>query len=465
MLLSVRYHKRGVCHETHISVAPMKRPLSELGLAEITRCRLVDCPCGRLHEADLQHLAIGPGVIRELPQYLESFAMRHPLAFSDRNLAGLARSLMPAPARSLHVLDQIEPSASAATVADVLAAAGGHDGLIAIGSGTLNDIGKAVAARLDLPFILVATAPSMDGFVSATSSLTIDGIKTSVPTRPPNVILADTDIVRTAPLRLYLAGLGDMLAKITSLLDWRIAHLVTGEYYCAEVAALVRRACTLVLEAAHEIPARSPNVTERLLEGLILSGLAMSLAGVSRPASGTEHYISHFWDMRHASLGHSHDLHGLQCLVGTLETLKLMEAVRQLTPRREHALAAVAAHDPAVWAAELRDLLGPAARPLVELEKREHKYHPAPHVTRLERILAHWPKILEVLDDLPDYARLEETLEACGAPLSVEGLKVTEPCLTDVIRHAGDIRDKYVITRLLFDLGKLDFVLSRVCGN
>ncbi|MDI9497165.1 MAG: sn-glycerol-1-phosphate dehydrogenase [Bacillota bacterium] len=442
----------------------MMRPLSELSPAELIRCHITDCPCGRIHEADLAQPAIGPGSVRTLPEHIRRLGMKRPLAFSDRNLAALARSRVLNPSEPLYVLNQAEPSASDATVAEILAAAHGHDGLIAIGSGTLNDIGKAVSARLGLPFILVATAPSMDGFVSATSSLTVDGIKTSVPSRPPDVIIADTDIVRTAPLRLYLAGFGDMLAKITSLLDWRIAHLITGEYYCSEVAALVRRACIAVLETAHEIPDRSPRVTERLLEGLILSGLAMSLAGVSRPASGTEHYISHLWDMRHASLGHAHDLHGLQCLVGTLETLKLMAAVRQLIPQHGRAHAAAAAHDPAIWAAELHELLGPAARPLIELEEKEQKYHPGPHAARLERILAHWPQILEVLDELPDFAELEKALKSCGAPLSVADLKVTEPRLTDVIRHTGDIRDKYIITRLLFDLGELDSVLARLYG-
>ncbi|MDI9469432.1 MAG: iron-containing alcohol dehydrogenase [Bacillota bacterium] len=443
----------------------MKRLLSELDLTDIIRCHITDCPCGRTHRVRLLQLAIGPGVVRQLPEHIMKLGMRRPLAFSDRNLTDLARRRVLDPSQPLYILSQAEPSASTASVAEVRAAARSHDGLIAIGSGTLNDIGKAVASELDLPFILVATAPSMDGFASATSSLTVDGIKTSVPTRPPDVILADTDIVRTAPLNLYLAGFGDMLAKITSLLDWRIAYLITGEYYCDEVAVLVRRAASAVLDASHEIPSRSENITRRLLEGLVLSGLAMGLAGVSRPASGTEHYISHFWDMRHASLGYAHDLHGLQCLVGTLETLKLMDAVRQLTPNRERALSAVATHDPDIWAKELHELLGPAARPLIELEMKEQKYHRGPHADRLERILACWPQILEVLDDLPDRERLGETLRACDAPLSVADLKVKEPRLRDVVRHTGDIRDKYIITRLLYDIGKLDAVLVRLYGD
>ena len=116
------------------------------------------------------------------------------------------------------------------------------DVIIGVGSGVINDIGKIVANISGKPYIIVATAPSMDGYASATSSMTRDGLKISLPSKCADVIIGDLDILCHAPAKMMASDLGDMLAKYVSICEWRIANLITGEYYCEDIAQLVREA-------------------------------------------------------------------------------------------------------------------------------------------------------------------------------------------------------------------------------
>ena len=110
------------------------------------------------------------------------------------------------------------------------------DLVIGVGSGVINDVGKLLSKTAGTPYIIVGTAPSMDGYASATSLMDVDGLKVSLPSRCADAVVGDTAVLRQAPERMLIAGLGDMLAKYISLGEWRIAHIITGEYYCSTVA-------------------------------------------------------------------------------------------------------------------------------------------------------------------------------------------------------------------------------------
>lgn len=130
-----------------------------------------------------------------------------------------------------------------------------------------------------------------------------------------------------------------MIAKYVSICEWRMANLIIDEYYCEEIAKLMRRSVQRIVENAGKLSSRDPQVIQAIIEGLVLSGVAMSFAGTSRPASGLEHYFSHMWEMM-AGERHTHaDLHGIQVGVGTLETLKLYDWIKTLTPDRDKAMA------------------------------------------------------------------------------------------------------------------------------
>ena len=137
----------------------------------------------------------------------------------------------------------------------------------------------------------------MDGFASNSSSMIQNGVKVTIYTVCPVAIIADIDIMKEAPMLMIQAGLGDMVAKYVSICEWRISNIITGEYYCPQVAGLMRAALEKCVNTASSLMDRDPQGILSLTEGLILSGIAMSFAEVSRPASGLEHYFSHIFDM------------------------------------------------------------------------------------------------------------------------------------------------------------------------
>lgn len=327
------------------------------------------------------------------------------------------------------------------------------DIIIGIGSGVINDLCKLLANSTNRPFIIVATAPSMDGYASPLSSMVRDGLKVSIPTKKADHIVADLDILRNAPLPMLKAGLGDMLAKYVSICEWRLGALITGEAYDAGIADSVRNALRKCVDHADGLLHREDEAIRAVFEGLVLTGEAMEKAGCSRPASGAEHYFSHLWDMRGLEFGTPTDLHGIQCAAATRICVKLYHRLKDIRPDREKALQYVRAFDPDKWNKSLRQFLGQAAEPLIELEKREGKYNLQKHGERLRVIIARYDDILAVIDEeLPSLEMIDALYQMLNLP--------TEPpedgILKMTVKAGKDIRDKYVLPRLLWDLGVLD---------
>ena len=184
-----------------------------------------------------------------------------------------------------------------------------------------------------------------------------DGLKVSLDSICPWAVIGDLDVLCAAPQKMLQAGLGDMLAKYISLCEWELAHLLVDEYYCPAVAELVRCALKKCADAAPLLIKRDPQAVKAVMEGMVLAGMSMNYAGISRPASGMEHYFSHIWDMRGLAFGTKTDLHGIQCGIATLLSLKVYEYIRSLTPDEERAKKAVAAFDFAGWSQKLRDFI------------------------------------------------------------------------------------------------------------
>lgn len=421
------------------------------------------CGCGREHRFSAE-VAVGRGVIEKLPEYVRKFGAQKVFLLSDRN------TWQAAGARVHEVLtdagvscvshcfqdESLEPDEKSVGGA-VMHFAWDCQLVVAVGSGVINDIGKILAAMAKLPYIIVGTAPSMDGYASATSSMTRDGLKISLPSKGADVIIGDTQVLCAAPLHMMKAGLGDMLAKYVSICEWRIANLVTGEYYCPQIAQLVRDALEQCVSRADGLLRREEDAVQAVFEGLIITGVAMNYAGLSRPASGVEHYISHCLDMRAVEFGEPMELHGIQCAVGTRMAVELYEKLKTVKPNREKARAYAAAFDYDGWSRELRAFLGRGADSMIALEKTEKKYDPQGHEKRLEVILAHWPELMQIVEEeLPAPERLDAVLDAIDAPKTLAQIGVDQGLRPMLFRCTKDIRDKYVLSRLFWDLGVLD---------
>ena len=422
------------------------------------------CSCGREHDIAIDEVVVGKGAIKRLPEFVAKYQAKKPFILADRNTYKAAGGAVEDILRgsgipfSTHVFQNksLEPDEEAVGSA-FMHFDSSCDLIIGVGSGVINDIGKILSNVSGRTYFIVCTAPSMDGYASATSSMSRDGLKASLSSRCADVIIGDTDILKQAPEHMLKAGLGDMLAKYVSIAEWRISSLITGEYYCERVAQLIRSALKKCVDNAEGLLKREDAAVEAVFEGLVIGGVAMAYAGVSRPASGVEHYISHVLDMRGMEFGTPVDLHGTQCAVGTLLAVKLYEKLKTFTPDREKALRYVNGFDVDAWHRSLLAFLGKGAQSMIALEAREKKYDVTLHKARLEVILANWQEILRIVEEeLPSAQKLELLMDAIGMPKSLSQIGTEESLFPIVFRATKDIRDKYVLSRLLWDLGLLE---------
>jgi glycerol-1-phosphate dehydrogenase [NAD(P)+] len=307
---------------------------------------------------------------------------------------------------------------------------------------------------VDKEFAILATAPSMDGFASSTSSMEMNGLKISLPSKAPDTIIGDLDILAAAPEKMLSSGIGDMLAKYVSICEWRIAHIVKDEYYCEEVASMMRSALKNCVAVADGLLARDIKAVKAVFEGLVLSGVATEYAGLSRPASGAEHYISHIFDMRSVSFGTKADMHGIQCVIATLAVVKLYEKLRNFTPDRARAETFVKSFNYSEHAEKLSEFVGSGAKYMIELEKKEQKYSLFCHKKRFDKIMGNWNEILKIIEEeLPSSKQLENILQAFHLPLCFADVGIDNDLVPLAFEFTKDIRDKYVLSHLVWDLG------------
>jgi len=422
------------------------------------------CACGRDHTVAIDEVVIGKGVIRRLPEFAAKYGAKRPFVLCDKNTyaaAGQAVCTLLEEA-GVSYSKYVFPQASLEPDEFAVGAAVMHydprcDLIIGVGSGVINDIGKILSNLTGRKYIIVGTAPSMDGYASATSSMSLDNLKTSLPSRCADIIIGDIDILKNAPLHMLKSGLGDMLAKYISIAEWRIAHIITGEYYCAEVAQLIRSALKKCVDNAAGLLNREEAAIEAVFEGLVIGGIAMAYAGVSRPASGVEHYFSHVWDMRGLEFGTRVDLHGIQCAMATEKAAKLYDAVRKLRPDWEKASAYVQEFDYEAWAQELKAFLGASADTMIALEAKEGKYRKDTHKARFELIAENWDSILKILqEEIPAYEDILQIMNTIGISTDLTVLDIDSATARQTFRTTKDIRDKYVLSRLAWDLGILE---------
>ncbi|MCL1806154.1 MAG: iron-containing alcohol dehydrogenase [Oscillospiraceae bacterium] len=345
------------------------------------------------------HIAVGGGVINGVASWAVSQKYKTILAVSDPNTRRVAgdRLLPVLRAAGLTVrecrFEQNEPLPDEASVGALLAAFQDDvDLILGIGSGVINDLCTYVGAKAGRPSVIVGTAPSMDGYASLGSAMLLGGVKVTPPTQCPAAIFCDTDILKDAPQLMKAAGLGDMLGKYTAMADWRLSHILTGEPMPEDIVSLV--------ETALDKCVKDPKDIQSITEGLILGGIAMSLYGDSRPASGTEHHLAHYWEMRYLKEGKPHVSHGIK--VG---------------------LAAVAAL--ALW----KEL---------------------PSVKPTEDVAPHWEEICRFADSLPSPEVLTELLQSAGAPARPSEIGLTQDILADSVLYARDRKPQmYTLLQLL----------------
>lgn len=278
------------------------------------------CSCGKEHNMVTKLAVVESGCLLKIDEYLNKFNLTgYKVAVYDENTYEATKDRHPEVdfevilnPNNLHA-DEHGVDLLLENLPDEVKV------LIAVGSGTIHDITRYCAWKLGATFVSCPTAASVDGFCSSVAAMTWHGCKKTLTAVAPTIVVADIDIIKNAPTYLAKSGFGDMIGKYIALTDWKIANILTEEFYCNSIAEMTMKATSEVLACAKGIESGDEKTFENLTYGLLLSGLAMQMFGNSRPASGAEHHISHIIEMAPKGLGVSSDaLHGEKVGVGTI---------------------------------------------------------------------------------------------------------------------------------------------------
>lgn len=426
----------------------------------------IPCNCGREHKTEISEVISCRGAIEKLPETLTRLGCKRPFVLCDDNTYRAAGERAESILTKANILGTYaffgkspapdEEGVGYAMMQFVNADRNSKlDSVIAVGSGVIGDICKIVASAAKIPLITVATAPSMDGYASATSSMERNGLKVSINSKCADIIIGDHDILAAAPLEMRLSGLGDMIAKYVSIAEWKLSNVINGEYYCEKIAQMIKSALRDCIDHAEGLVKGDPAAAGAVFDGLVLAGAGMAYAGCSRPASGVEHYFSHIWDMRALEFGTPCSTHGFQCCVGTVLAARVYDMLRDHTPNREKAVAELERFNYETYKEQLQRLVGKGSRQMIMLEEEfEHKYNTEKCISRLDRIINKWDEILNIINsDIPRECEIIALLRRIGAPVTLSEIGIPDDDLCEIFEATRDIRDKYTASRLVFDLG------------
>ena len=296
----------------------------------------------------------------------------------------------------------------------------------------------------------------MDGFASTGAPLITNHLKTTYTTHSPQAIIGDLDILCKAPMNMITAGLGDILGKYTCLTDWKISHIINEEYYCETIAQMVEVSIRKVVDNIGLVKTRDPKVIANIMEALVLTGIAMSFVGNSRPASGSEHHISHFWEMKFLFEGRKPVLHGTKVGIGTVAVTYLYSVLKTQKIDFQKARLAAKNFDYKKWEKKIIETYSRAAPGVIELEKKVKKNSAETHAVRIANIEKNWPEIVKVMDSLPPVSQIEQMLSGLDAPINPAQVGVDYQTVVDSILVAKEVRDRYTLLQLLWDLGIAD---------
>ncbi len=345
----------------------------------------------------------------------------------------------------------------------------GHDAIpVAVGSGTLNDVVKRSSHECERPYVCVATAASMDGYTAFGASIEKDGLKQTLSCPAPRAVVADLEILRHAPEGMTASGYADLLGKVTSGADWLVADALEVERIDPTGWSLVQDHLREWTDSPAQLRAGDPRATERLMEGLIMSGLGMQSYQSSRTASGAEHQFSHLWEME--GLGKDADpplSHGFKVGVGTVAIAALyelvlerdlgdldIEALRDSWPTREEMERSVRAQH---TSPELEE---------GAVEQTLAKYVGAEELARrLELLRNVWPVLREkVRGQLMPAEQIGEMLQTAGCPTGPVEIGLRWESFEATYARARTIRKRYTVLDLAFEAGILDECVGELFG-
>ncbi len=406
-----------------------------------------DCHCRADHVCDIHYVELGENVLQKLPEICAPFSRL--LLVADGNTYPLCGERVKAVlgekiasemifgkelvVPNEHAIEKIEEKLLADT-----------DLIIGVGSGVINDLCKHVSFTHGMRYIIVATAPSMDGYASVGAALILNEMKVTTNARVPYAIVAEDAVLCTAPADMLRSGYGDIIGKYSCLNDWKLAHLLNGEYFCEFVYQTVMETVEHTKDTAKAVLARDPAAIRNLMEGLVLVGIMMSYVGNSRPASGSEHHLSHFFEITGLLNDTPYYLHGIDVLYAAAVTAQLREQLLTAEPPFHTPLPSCEIREK-----ELRRIYSSAADGIIALQKKVGFYQ----ALDLSVLSARWGEIRAVLQEAPDYRTMLGYVNDIGLDICAFESFYGKDVIRDAVLYAKDLKDRYTVLWLSYALG------------
>ena len=406
----------------------------------------VDCGCGKRHTCPIEKIYVEKGAISHLAELTADY--NKILVVADDNTYGAAGKQTENALAGKEITRVIFDGATVLipdeqAISQVEKQIQGQELIVGIGSGVIQDLCKYVSFINKIPYMVVATAPSMDGYASSGAAMILKGMKETVPAGLPKAIVADTEVLRNAPMEMIKAGFGDIIGKYSALNDWELAREVNGEYFCRYIYDTTYEMIDKTLKTAKGLLERDEESVRAVTEALMVVGIMMSFATNSRPASGSEHHLSHFFEITGIVKNEPYFPHGIDVFYSTYVTAQIRETlctlpypITQFTP------------DAVEYKKDIEDAYGSVAGGCIALQEKVGFY-------KKDRVSVYNSKekvIKNILAKMPTADEILEMLNMVELDLGEFYGLYGENKINTAIKYAKDLKDRYTVLWMNYDL-------------
>lgn len=397
------------------------------------------CVCGRDHELETKKVVVEYGAINNFERYMADVGLagKKRAVIYDTVIYKLTEGKHIAADQEI-VLEANGLRAEDTVIEEMMKKLDKPEVIVAYGAGTIMDFGRYPAYKLGIPFVAVPTLASSDGFTANICSAILNGQKKSTPMCAPVLVVADLDIIKGAPARLVASGINDILSKYISLLDWKVSHLVAGEYYCPMVADLAQEALDIMRKAADEYAATGVADHEAMTMAQMKSGLTMQLLNHSRAASGAEHLMAHLVEMQPPRFENAEGIHGECVGVGTFACIKEYHRLASLPTPKARPFEPLSE----AW---IREKFGDRLAPGIIKENENDvlaTFDP-------QNIVDHWDEIRAMINELPSVEEMEALYKGCNAKYLPEHIGIDPALEQEMLPISAAIRNRLTLVRML----------------
>jgi glycerol-1-phosphate dehydrogenase [NAD(P)+] len=435
------------------------------------------CPeCGRIHNIPIQAMSVGRNQLALVTAHAARVLGHAPRVIGviyDRAIEGLIDTHVLTPLASQGQRISLLPVGAPNLLLDSDVVTGNDlssridpriEILLGAGSGVICDLTKWAATRSKLPYILYATAPSMNAYASITATMTEGDIKTSRLLDPAAAVLMDIDLQAAAPMEMIQAGIGDLAARAVCNADWKLAGFLNQSYFCPVPYRMTASNEEKYMANCAAISDRRPDALAHLSEAVLMSGLSMTvLDGETSPSSGAEHVISHFWDLLTHTRGLPKNLHGTQVGVGTIIMLAFFEIMHAIDITRVNPLRILRTR-PSIEAmeAENNHLYGSAGYLFNQVVKKK-RVSDQDFPAYIRSIQTRWEMLWNEVDPyLATLKSIRGPLLAAGLPLTLASVQRTRAEAQEALIKGPQYRARFTLLDLAADLGFLPEIAGEV---